>query len=80
MLFRSRGKGTGKRLLSQIVLAGRESGLHNIISRITEGNIVSISMHEQIGFTHIGVMREAGRKFGKFLDVHLMQMLIGDSD
>ncbi|MEY3343206.1 MAG: hypothetical protein RL090_890 [Bacteroidota bacterium] len=71
-----RGKGTGKILLEQIVLAGREAGLHGLISRITQGNIISIAMHERLGFSHIGVMREAGIKFGKYLDVHLMQKLL----
>ncbi|MFZ9942989.1 MAG: GNAT family N-acetyltransferase [Bacteroidia bacterium] len=73
-----RGKGFGKMLLEQIVLAGQSAGLHCLISRITEGNLVSIAMHERIGFSHIGVMRAAGKKFGKFLDVHLMQRIIGD--
>jgi phosphinothricin acetyltransferase len=71
-----RGQGTGKLLLEQIVLAGKEAGLHNLVSRITQGNIVSLAMHERLGFTHIGVMREAGMKFGQYLDVHLMQKLL----
>lgn len=71
-----RGKGTGKALLEQIVLSGHESGLHNLISRITQGNMISIAMHERLGFSHIGVMREAGIKFGQYLDVHLMQKLL----
>ncbi|MFM7766294.1 MAG: N-acetyltransferase family protein [Bacteroidota bacterium] len=71
-----RGKGTGKILLEQIVLAGKSVGLHCLVSRITEGNMVSISMFERLGFSHIGVMRQVGKKFGRFLDVHLMQMLL----
>ncbi|HMT28262.1 MAG TPA: N-acetyltransferase family protein [Bacteroidia bacterium] len=70
-----RGKGVGKRMLEVITLEGEKAGLHNLISRITEGNLSSIHIHEQLGFEHIGVMREAGRKFGKLLDVHLMQKL-----
>ncbi len=72
-----RGKGTGKKLLEVITLEGKKLGLHNLISRITEGNLSSIHIHEILGFTHIGVMREAGEKFGRFLDVHFMQKLIG---
>ncbi len=70
-----RGKGVGKRMLEVITLEGEKAGLHNLISRITEGNLSSIHIHEQLGFEHIGVMREAGRKFGKYLDVHLMQKI-----
>ncbi len=70
-----RSKGVGKKLLEVLTIAGKNAGLHNLISRITEGNLSSIHIHELYGFEHIGVMREAGIKFGKLLDVHLMQKL-----
>ncbi len=73
----NRGKGIGKQLLEVLTLEGEKAGLHNLISRITEGNLSSIHIHEQLGFEHIGVMRQAGKKFGKLLDVHLMQKLFG---
>ncbi len=70
-----RGQGAGKQLLEVLTLEGEKAGLHNLVSRITQGNLSSIHIHELIGFTHIGVMRKAGMKFGKFLDVHFMQKL-----
>jgi len=73
-----RGSGTGKLLFEQIVLSAQSVGLHCLVGRITQGNTVSIALSEQLGFSHIGIMREAGKKFGKFLDVHLMQRIIGD--
>jgi phosphinothricin acetyltransferase len=72
-----RGQGAGKQLLEVLTLEGEKAGLHNLISRIAGGNLSSIHIHELFGFTHIGVMREAGKKFGKFLDVHFMQKLLG---
>ena len=72
--FRSRG--VGKKLLDVLTIEGEKAGLHNLISRISEGNLSSIHIHELFGFTHIGVMKEAGKKFGKFLDVHMMQKLL----
>ncbi len=71
-----RGKGVGKKLLEVLILEGQKAGLHNLISRITEGNHNSIHIHELFGFRHIGVMQEAGKKFGKLLDVHFMQKLL----
>ncbi len=73
-----RGKGVGKRLIREIINEGRRVGLHTVIARITEGNSVSIRLHESVGFKHIGVMREVGRKFGRFLDVDLMQLIYTD--
>jgi phosphinothricin acetyltransferase len=71
-----RGMGIGKKLLEMLILEGKAAGLHNLVSRITEGNRNSIHIHEKFGFRHIGVMQEAGTKFGKMLDVHFMQKLL----
>jgi len=74
-----RRKGIGRNLLEEIVQAGQKAGLHTIVARIAEGNEVSIRLHESVGFEHIGVMKEVGRKFGRFLDVHLMQKILDPS-
>jgi L-amino acid N-acyltransferase YncA len=71
----SRGRGVGRKLLEEIVGEGEKVGLHTIIARIAGGNRVSIHLHESLGFEHIGIMREVGRKFGKLLDVYLMQKI-----
>lgn len=70
-----RGQGIGKRLVEAIVVEGEKVGLHTVIARIAGGNQVSIRLHEAVGFNHIGVMREVGRKFGELLDVYLMQKI-----
>jgi L-amino acid N-acyltransferase len=72
---RYRGKGVGRKLSVAILKAGREAGLHTAILRIAEGNDASIKLAESLGFKHIGVMREVGHKFGKLLDVYLMQII-----
>jgi len=70
-----RGKGIGKKLTEAILRAGKAEGLHTIIARVTEGNEQSIHIFEKYGFNHIGIMKEVGRKFGKLLDVYLLQKL-----
>ncbi len=69
------GRGIGSALIEEIVQAGQHAGLHSLIARITGGNELSIGLHETVGFEHIGIMREAGYKFGKWLDVHIMQKI-----
>ncbi|MDD5338862.1 MAG: GNAT family N-acetyltransferase [Dehalococcoidales bacterium] len=69
------GKGLGRQLSVAILQAAKEAGLHTAIARIAEGNTASIKLAESLGFTHIGVMREVGKKFGKFLDVYMMQII-----
>jgi phosphinothricin acetyltransferase len=67
------GKGIGKKLMQSIVNEGENTSLHTIISRITDGNEKSIYLHKSVGFEHIGIMKEVGNKFGRRLDVCLMQ-------
>ena len=69
------GKGIGRKLLEAIILEGQEAGLHTLIARIAEGSEASINLHKSAGFEHIGTMKEVGRKFGKRLDVHLLQKI-----
>ena len=54
---------------------GEKAGLHALLARITDGNKISIHLHESVGFTHVGVLKEAGFKFGKRLDVYLMEKI-----
>lgn len=68
-----RGIGIGKRLLEQLVFQAEKTGMHYLLARITEGNEASLHLHAQYGFRHVGVMTQVGYKFGKFLNVHLME-------
>ena len=68
-----RGKGIGKLLVQSIVAIGGQTKLHSLIARISEGNQHSIYLHEVNGFSHVGVFKEVGKKFGKLLDVTIMQ-------
>ncbi len=61
--------------MKHIIKKGESINLHVLIARITEGNENSIHLHESFGFEHIGVMKEVGKKFGKILDVYLMQKI-----
>lgn len=70
-----RGQGIGKALMIAIIQAGQKAGLHTVMARIVAGNEVSVHLHQSVGFEHVGVMREVGRKFGRLLDVYLMQKI-----
>jgi phosphinothricin acetyltransferase len=74
-----RRKGAGRKLMETALDKGREAGLHAILSRIVAGNQQSIRLHESLGFEHVGVMREVGRKFGRLLDVAVMQKIYPSS-
>lgn len=70
------GQGVGKGILTELVQLAGAHGFHALIARIVGGHEASIGLHRSCGFEQIGVEREVGRKFGKWLDVVLMQHLV----
>ncbi|MFP4661859.1 MAG: N-acetyltransferase family protein [Halanaerobiales bacterium] len=71
-----RGKGIGNKLMCSIIDHVRKTDCHTIISRIAGENEVSIYLHEKYGFELIGTMKEVGYKFGRYIDVHIYQIII----
>ena len=70
------GQGVGRALLAELVRLARAHGFHSVMARIVDGNAASIRLHEACGFAFVGVEREVGRKFGRWLDVAVMQLLL----
>ena len=71
-----RGRGLGQRLMQELVVLAEARGFHTMIARIAGGHEASIRLHEAVGFVTVGVEREAGRKFGGWLDVVVMQRML----
>jgi L-amino acid N-acyltransferase YncA len=71
-----RGSGVGSRLLQALVDEGRGLGLHALVSQVVAGNDASIRMAERLGFERAGVLREVGRKFGTWLDVVILELVV----
>lgn len=69
------GRGIGKMLMQKILEAAKERKYHTLIARISDGNEASLILHRNLGFIDIGTMREVGKKFGKLIDVHMLQLL-----
>ena len=72
----ARGAGVGEVLLREILRLGADHGFHSAIARIVGGHEASIALHRKCGFEEIGCEREVGRKFGRWLDVVLMQRML----
>ena len=71
-----RGEGVGRLLLAELVRLAEVHGFHAVMARIVGGHEASIALHTGCGFALVGVEREVGRKFGRWLDVALMQKLV----
>jgi len=72
----ARGRGVGEVLLREIIRLGTDHGFHSAVARIVGGHEASIALHRKCGFEEIGCEREVGRKFGRWLDVVLMQRML----
>lgn len=71
-----RGAGVGRALLEELVSLAALHGFHAMMARIVGGHEASIALHRGCGFELVGIEREVGRKFGRWLDVALMQRLL----
>ncbi len=74
----ARGGGVGRLLLEAVVELAADHGFHAVMARVVGSHEASIRLHRSCGFELVGVEREVGRKFGRWLDVALMQLLLGD--
>ncbi|HEX7460293.1 MAG TPA: GNAT family N-acetyltransferase [Acidimicrobiales bacterium] len=74
-----RGRGAGRVLLEEVVRLGTLHGFHSMIARVGGGNAASIALHEACGFELVGVEKEIGRKFNRWLDVAVLQLMLGGS-
>lgn len=72
-----RGRGIGRLLLGSLVDVATDHGFHTMIARIVGGHDASIALHRSCGFDLVGTEREVGRKFSRWLDVVVMQRLLG---
>ena len=70
-----RGLGAGKALFLDLIDRAREVGLGVLLARIcTADGEASLRLHERVGFQRVGTLRRVGEKFGRILDVELLDL------
>jgi L-amino acid N-acyltransferase len=73
-----RGEGLGRLLLEALIERAPSAGIAVLLARIAGENPASIALHQSMGFGQIGVQRRSGEKFGRLLDVALMDLHLDD--
>ncbi len=74
----ARGQGLGRLLLAELMARCEAAGARQMLAVIGDSaNLGSIGVHRTLGFEHVGVMKSAGWKFDRWLDVVLMQKALG---
>lgn len=72
-----RRRGVASALMEEIISrAHADERIHSIISVVTEVNDASRGLHKKFGFEHCGRVREAGEKFGRYLDIDYYQLFV----
>lgn len=69
-----RGAGLGKILMQALIERAKLGNVHVMVAAIEAGNVASIALHEKLGFRLVGVHREVGTKFGRWLDLAAMEL------
>ena len=70
------GRGVGKLIVTELLGVAQLSGFHTVFARIEAGGAASRGLHASCGFELVGIEREVGRKFHRWLDVAIMQKLL----
>jgi L-amino acid N-acyltransferase len=71
-----RGKGIGKLLIPPLIEATKTLQLHTIIASIDAMNESSLRLHKSFGFEEVAHFKEVGWKFGRWLDLKFLQLIV----
>ena len=71
-----RGGGIGTALMRVLIARARALGKHVMVAGIEAGNAGSIALHERLGFERVGLMPQVGTKFGRWLDLAFLQLVL----
>lgn len=72
----ARGRSIGFQLMEVLIERARALNKHVLVAGIEAGNEASIRLHERLGFERVGLMPEVGTKFGRWLDLAFMQLIL----
>jgi phosphinothricin acetyltransferase len=70
-------QGIGRLILTDLIARARLAGHHCIVAAISADQPASIALHAALGFMEAGRIREGGRKFDRWLDCVLMELIVG---
>jgi L-amino acid N-acyltransferase YncA len=70
------GLGIGRKLMERLIADARDSGFHSMIARVETSGAASLALHRACGFELVGIEKQVGRKFRRWLDVATLQLML----
>ena len=72
--------GVGRLLMAELIDLARGSGVHVMVGVLDGDNAASVAFHRRLGFVEVARMPQVGRKFGRWLDVVIVQLTFPGPD
>lgn len=72
------GRGVGRTLMQELIDLARAGGVHVMVAAVESANTGSIRLHEKLGFSDVGRLPQVGAKFGRWLDLSLLQLILDE--
>jgi phosphinothricin acetyltransferase len=69
-------RGLGRAILLDLIERARQAGFHTLLGGASADQAASVKLQESVGFTHVARFREVGNKFGQWLDVVFLQLML----
>jgi L-amino acid N-acyltransferase YncA len=70
------GKGVGRALIQALVAEARAKGVHVLVGCVSGENAEAIAFHARLGFREAGRITQAGRKFDRWMDLALFELVL----
>jgi L-amino acid N-acyltransferase YncA len=68
--------GVGAALSRELLGMAADLGVRTVLARVCSENVTSLAMAKRLGFREIGTMHDVGRKFDRWLDVVMLELLV----
>ena len=71
------GRGLGRALYTELFALLADEDVHRVLAVVAQPNPASEALHRSFGFDRVGLFTEAGRKFGRFVDIAWFEKPLG---